>query len=48
MALPRHGLTVPTVTASSAQSSLKARYGNCTELNRDFKHGVSDRKKPRS
>lgn len=42
------GLIAPTFTANATESSLMARYDNCTELNRDFRHGVSDRKKPRS
>ena len=35
------------VCATGAERGTFARYDNCTELNRDFKHGVSDRKKPR-
>jgi hypothetical protein len=38
------GLAAPTVTAAGAERGTMSRYSNCTELNRDFKHGVSDRR----
>ena len=38
----------PEPHASASGTEALAAYDNCTELNRDFSHGVSNKKKPRS
>ena len=43
-ALAFTGVAVPVVVVSSADSTGSlATYGSCTELNRDYRHGISDR-----
>lgn len=36
-------LAVPTAATAVEQAPVAKGYDNCTALNRDFKHGVSDR-----
>ena len=36
-------LAVPAVSASGGERVVQARYDNCTQLNRDFSHGISNR-----
>jgi hypothetical protein len=42
------GLAALPVQAAQADTQARAMYSNCTALNRDYPHGVSDRRKPRS
>ncbi len=41
------GLTSPVMATDDTMPSPRRAYDNCTELNRDFKHGISDRRMTR-